>query len=66
MHPIVYLMIATFGATVMVLFLGIATMGRNRDEKHAAKSSKLMMLRIALSFFLLAQILYYVLVIKGA
>lgn len=66
MHPIVYLMIATFGATVMVLFLGIASMGNSKGEKHAAKSSKLMMLRIALSFFLLAQVIYYVLAIKGA
>lgn len=65
MHPIVYLMIATFGATVMVLFLGIAGMGRRHEQGHAAKSSKLMMLRIALSFFLLAQIIYYVLIIKG-
>lgn len=65
MHPIVYLMIATFGAVVMVLFLGIATMGR-QDKEQGTKSSKLMMLRIALSFFLLAQIIYYVLVIKGA
>lgn len=65
MHPIVYLMIATFGATVMVLFLGIASMGRTKDKNHAAKSSKLMMLRIALSFFLLAQIVYYIVVIKS-
>ena len=55
-------MIATFLATVVVLFSGIIQMG---NQKRKKPNTKLMTLRVALSVLLLAEMLVYIVFIKA-
>lgn len=61
MHPFAYVMIATFIGTVVVLFSGIIQMTAPQSKRP---STKLMMLRVALSVLLLTEMLVYIVFIK--
>lgn len=60
MHPFAYVMIATFIAVVVVLTMGITSIGRHSDKAQKSRSSRLMLLRVMLSFALLIEIVIYV------
>ena len=62
MHPFAYVMIATFVATLVVLFSGIIQMGKLQRKKP---STKLMALRVGLSVLLLTEMLIYIVFIKN-
>lgn len=55
-------MIATFVATLVVLFSGIIQMGKLQRKKP---STKLMALRVGLSVLLLTEMLIYIVFIKN-
>ena len=64
MHPFKILMIVTFVLTFITLFAGILNMGEQTKQARA-RSNKLMVLRVALGFSLLAEIVIYLAFIKG-
>lgn len=58
MHPFAYVMIATFFLSVMAIALGISKMGQKEN------SEKFMLMRVALCFLLLGEIIFYISFIK--
>lgn len=64
-HPFAYVMVATFLAALVTLVLGVAGMSKTEAGTHnAARSTKLMALRVGLCIALLIEILIYVAYIK--
>ncbi|MBI1309276.1 MAG: hypothetical protein GC129_05460 [Proteobacteria bacterium] len=58
-NPFAYVMVGTFAAAVITLVVGVSGIGRGTSAGEASRSTKLMMLRVALCALLLAEIIIY-------
>ena len=69
-HPFAYVLVGTFLAAILTMLIGVAGLGKaardveGNNTHDAARSTRLMALRVGLCFLLLAEIIIYVAYIK--
>jgi hypothetical protein len=60
-HPFAYVLVFTFLAAITTMVLGVAGLGKSEHGTHdAARSTRLMALRVGLCVLLLIEILIYI------